>query len=398
MSRPSQVAAIAALLSLSACPRREPPPAPPRPAAPRPAPAAGAVVRRALGGALSVSDRTGSERPQVVVDARGAVLVAWYEAGSVLVKRWSGSAWEPLGAANQGVAAGPFALTLGPDNTPFLAWAQRTAAQGDAVHAARWTERGWSAMGSNLAQFIEGISVTHLAAAFADGAYTVAFGARRGEGGGLHATRWTGSAWTLAGPPSLTTGDAAVRALAATACADGSTVLAWVESSPSAPPALQVRRWNAQLAHWDVIPRGNAPTVDGDTLSLSLAPARDDEFFIAYGWHLGLHGAARWSAAANDWADLGVPQESLRRSEIDAGPAIASRDGALVYAWRTRGGRLTAARHDGRAWRAVRAELDTPAAADASVALGPQGQVYAAFVDRSEARLRVSVAEVRAAE
>lgn len=395
MGRPSLVAMITALLSIQACRPNEPASTDrSRPAAQRAdaAPAPGPVAP-AIGSPLSLSGDTGSSLPQVAVDARGALLVAWFEGGSVVVKRWRGSSWESLGAANDGVATGPYAMALAADGSPMIAWARRTAGRGDEVHAARWSGREWTAMGGNLSPVQGGVTITHMAAAVADDVFTVAFGERRGDAqGGLHAARWTGTAWMLSGPPSLIPAGSSVLSLAATTCADGTVVLAWVENATGGSPTLQVRRWDAQRTTWDVLPRGNSPTVDVETTTLSMAPSDGGAFYLAYGWHHGLHPVVRWSPESNDYVDLGIPQDSLRRSSIDAGPAIASGGGALVYAWRARGGRLGAARLDGRAWRPITATLDTERATEASVGLGPQGQLYAVFVDLADGGRRVTVA------
>lgn len=392
------VASLAALLSLSACPRRDPPATAPAPdASPRP-PAAPAPLRT-LDPSPSVSDDTGSERPAVAVDARGTVYVAWYEAGSVLLKRWNGRAWDPLGGApNEGVAGGPFALVLSSDGAPVMVWAQRGPARADEVRAARFDGQRWSPLGGALVPPATGFAVTHVTATVSGPSLTVAFATRRGEdAGGLRAMRWSGSYWEGVGGASLSANGAAPRALASTACADGSIVLAWVESGPSVSPALQLRRWDPQGNRWDEIPRGNAPSVDAETRTLALAPATDDEFFLAYGWSVGMHTVVRWNAATRGWTELGVPQDALRRSAIVSGPALASREGELLYAWRARGGRLSAARFDGRAWHALDVALDTPSSSDGAIAFAPEGRLYTAFIDRAPRRQRVTVAAIERA-
>lgn len=114
-----------------------------------------------LGGPMSAAGgRVDAVTPSLALDAQGGPVVAWSEsqasASSLYVRRWNGSAWEPVGEALSATAAGgtPSAtrpsLALDKKGAPVVAWEEADAVGVRQVHVRRWDGSAWKVLGEAL--------------------------------------------------------------------------------------------------------------------------------------------------------------------------------------------------------------------------------------------------------
>ncbi|MFP2899342.1 Ig-like domain-containing protein [Corallococcus sp. 4LFB] len=92
--------------------------------------------------AVETSLRVGS-------DARP--VVAWTQNGTVRAKRWAGEDWEYLGAPMSGATGSDIwgnALQLDPEGRPMLAWLEYTTGSQNQIHVRRWNGTAWEPMGT----------------------------------------------------------------------------------------------------------------------------------------------------------------------------------------------------------------------------------------------------------
>jgi hypothetical protein len=92
-----------------------------------------------LGGPLNADRRHDASLPALALDPAGLPVVAWQEAGEIFARRWTGSAWQPLGAGH--VAADAritgLALAVGPAGQVVLSWTA-TVGRGTGVTIQRY--------------------------------------------------------------------------------------------------------------------------------------------------------------------------------------------------------------------------------------------------------------------
>lgn len=175
---------------------------------------------------VSVFSRT----PALGLDAAGQPVVAWLQgevlASDVLVKRWTGAAWEALGGSLNRTPQRYLAATrlkLDAQGQPTVAWLEDLNGK-DALYASRWTGQGWQPLGGPL-------SASAAAPALAldrSGQPALAWVEERGGVGQIHLARWTGSGWLTSGVLNLDPRrDARSPSLAA--LPNGGLALAWRE-------------------------------------------------------------------------------------------------------------------------------------------------------------------------
>jgi len=125
-----------------------------------------------LGGSSSaggVSASQGASRlGDLALDSQGRPLLTWMEqatAGSVYLRRWSGSAWEELGgsATDRGISGSgnPWwpALVLDSADRPTVAWETYNIVPGGVIHLRRWNGQSWEEVaGSATGRGISGES------------------------------------------------------------------------------------------------------------------------------------------------------------------------------------------------------------------------------------------------
>jgi hypothetical protein len=115
----------------------------------------------AIGGGIS-NNAGNSWSPSVAVTPDGKPYVAWYDDSSgdteVYVLRWSGSAWEEVGAGsassggvsdNSGGSEHP-SLAVAPDGTPYVAWEDGSGGDRE-IYVLRWSGLAWEEVGAGSA-------------------------------------------------------------------------------------------------------------------------------------------------------------------------------------------------------------------------------------------------------
>ena len=201
----------------------------------------------ASGGGIS-NNNAGSYAPSLVVDAGGAPIVAWYDAGDgdweIYVRRWNGSSWVEMGdnsAAGGGISNNSGSsrlpsLAVGPDGVPIIAWEDDSSGNLE-IYVRRWNGSAWVEMGSGSA-----------------------------SGGGI--SNNAGNSYTPS--PVIS--------------ANGTPIIAWHDNSSSNWEAY-VRRWNGLT--WVEMDSGSAAgggisNNAGNSYTPSLAVAPDGRVFVVW--------------------------------------------------------------------------------------------------------------------
>jgi hypothetical protein len=252
--------------------------------------------------------------------------------GSANVARWSGVAWQTLGAG--GEAAIDVAVTL-PNGDVVAGGAFRSIGGVVANRIARWDGVAWHALGTGMNGNVTALAVAPDGAVIAGGKFRVAGGV---PAQGL--ARWFNGQWTPIGPPIVT--QYGVHALAF--LPNGDLVVAgyldllgwWTQSTS------QLARWNGTA--WSTI------VTNGHVRDLALAPNGDllagGEFDSIGG--VAANGIARLVGAG--WQPLGAGVEP--RCER----VLALRNGEVLVSGVTQAGGVPChglARWDGAAWQPV---------------------------------------------
>ena len=239
-----------------------------------------------LGDPLNGPDRLSAMygMQDVTVASDGTVYVAWYEAvyGShyhVWVHRWDGAAWHVHGGAplNDGGdrAGSGISITLDSDDRPVVAWTAQVGTGSDAleVRVMRWTGSAWQGVGAPRRRDPErGSFAPHLTLDAHDD-LVLTWSERVQDGSefnlDVYVERWTGSAWTALGG-GLRGGLSSARGSQAAVAADGSVFVGFVAESGW----YVVRRW--QPAHDVWVTVGQLRDDDASTVrsgSLAVDPA-----------------------------------------------------------------------------------------------------------------------------
>lgn len=224
-----------------------------------------------LGAAVNTKRRFAAELPSLVVDAQDRPVAAWYEAQNevssrfaVYVKRWNGSAWEPLGGAlNSDLRRSALSpsLALGPDQQPVVALAE-AGTGGLLVRVRRWDGAQWQlvggpvdiGLGAETQVAVDGAG--RISVAFTR---EVAFSLRQ-----VFVVRWDGVQWA---PLGGTVNRDATRPSASPSLAvapDGRVSIAWQEQVENANK-VYTSQWDDATAAW--VPLGGA--LDGGVAARS---------------------------------------------------------------------------------------------------------------------------------
>ena len=138
--------------------------------------------------------------PAIVIDAADRPVVGWLQGGSVYVRRWNGSAWEPVGGSGSvngpGFAVDAFRLVLDVAGTPHVL-VRRGAASAARLFAFRASSSNWETLGGALNAPLtaprDSLSFFDFVIEADDAALAV-----WSEGSAPHdvlAARWRGGAW-----------------------------------------------------------------------------------------------------------------------------------------------------------------------------------------------------------
>ncbi len=238
-----------------------------------------------LGDPLNGPDRLSAMygMQDVAVASDGTVYVAWYEAvfGSqyhVWVHRWDGEAWHVHGGAplnDGGDPAGPgIAIAVGSDDRPVVAWTAQVGTGSDAleVRVMRWTGSAWEGVGAARRRDPDrGAFSPHLTRDAHD-ALVLTWSERVQEGSefsvDVYAERWSGSAWTALGG-GLRGSLSSARGSQAAVAADGSVFVGFVAESGW----YVVRRWQPAHGVWVTVGQlrdDDTGTVQNGSLTVDL--------------------------------------------------------------------------------------------------------------------------------
>lgn len=124
---------------------------------------------KALGDKLDVNASQNASFPTLILDKQEQPYVAWREdraedfAWTVYVKHWDGANWHQLG---QGLNVNPYeradmpAIALDEHNLPVLAWSEYDVmSASNNIYVKRWTGAAWQALGAAVENLIEERSV-----------------------------------------------------------------------------------------------------------------------------------------------------------------------------------------------------------------------------------------------
>ena len=258
----------------------------------------------ASGGGIS-NNNAGSYAPSLVVDAGGAPIVAWYDAGDgdweIYVRRWNGSSWVEMGdnsAAGGGISNNSGSsrlpsLAVGPDGVPIIAWEDDSSGNLE-IYVRRWNGSAWVEMGSGSAA---GGGVSNNAGASQkprvviapDNTPLIAWDDATSGDAEIYVRRWNGSAWVEMGSGSASGGGISNNAgnsytPSPVISANGTPIIAWHDNSSSNWEAY-VRRWNGLT--WVEMDSGSAAgggisNNAGNSYTPSLAVAPDGRVFVVW--------------------------------------------------------------------------------------------------------------------
>jgi len=161
-------------------------------------------------GAEGLRGTTSATSPSVAIDRQGVVVVAWVRDQTVRIHRWDGSAWSPFAADDPlpdpaaGTAFSRPRLAIDPTGRAVVAIAEEKSGGSAlyALHVKRFDGEAWEALGggpvaSKRPIWIDAVSLV----LDRNGEPIVAWGEIDPTGDGTaYVSKWSGSAWTQAGP------------------------------------------------------------------------------------------------------------------------------------------------------------------------------------------------------
>lgn len=218
--------------------------------------------------ALPVPDESfQADEPVLRFDASGTLFLLWNMASHlpdrrVLVARWDGTRWaplgEPLGGTRPKTTAGEGMMELDLQGRPVVAWVETSPTKDDgtpgdrSLHAARWNGTAWERLGrAVVASRFTGAEP--VLANDAEGKVWLAWALESTKQGELRAVRWDGKAWGAVGGA----GRGPLRRKAEVSkpqlqlVPGGGAVLAWIEKMSNGPGVL-LARWTGKA--WESLP------------------------------------------------------------------------------------------------------------------------------------------------
>ena len=212
------------------------------------------------GETLNVDPMIMARSASMALTSDGDPVVLWLEDDpdsrpptDVYVKRWDGSAWGLLGGSLDAGALGPMynyhEVTLTPDDTPVVGWVRSTAVTDVAdvgVVVQRWDGGAWLPVGDVPFTADEGSPRWASVATDADGSPLLAWSEFKDGLSRVYVARWTGGEWSpLGGPRARLPGQGAFYPHVVLD-GEGRPIVAWVEEvePPGSDHDVFVDRWN----------------------------------------------------------------------------------------------------------------------------------------------------------
>jgi hypothetical protein len=331
--------------------------------------------------------------PGLAVDRDGKALLAFVEKGKVHVRRWSGTAWDALGAPPNDAthrASGKPSITSEASGAIVVGWQEMNKADVNVLQLARWKDSAWTALpalGSGKAgqgvmdPIVEASPVGLVAvwreteAAGKDAVHVAMYDDASsswkpmGEGGLLRAV----AEGTTRRAPALSTSKAGVLA-------------GWIEVAPSS--TLQLRRWDAAAARWTEVP---APEGADDNSTLAVALSPDGTITVAMSYAMGMRQLVQLLPGATDWIKIDVPE--IANGYAPGQRLAVAEDGRVIFTYPFAG---RFGWWDGKAWTATPVGVLAPTELTPVAATGPGGVVYVAWSQGpANGPSRVRVLEVK---
>ncbi|MBN1139703.1 MAG: hypothetical protein JXM73_24230 [Anaerolineae bacterium] len=383
----------------------------------------------ASGGGIS-DNESHSASPAIAFDTNGLLYVAWRETsgtgGEIYVRRWTGSAWEEVGAGsasgggisdNEQDSNSP-SIALSPWDVPYVAWSDWSDVDGsEHVYVYRWIDGLWERVGQGAVSadlesgLMSGSRDPQLAIA-PNGTVYLAWLYWDDLSTTVYVRRWTGSAWENVGSGPLVSGGMSGPDFpfcpAIAAGPDSKLYAVWANLDLGADTSeIYVRRWNGSA--WEEVGAGSdsgggisdnpdtrswAPSIavasDGAPSGVPIVAWKDDdgdeEIYVR-----------RWNDEG--WEEMGTGSASdggiSDNAAVSSAPSIAiAPDGTPYVAWHdeSNGGKreVYVRRWTGSAWEEVGEGAATGggvsatgSASSPSIAVAPDGAAYVAWGDSS---------------
>ena len=258
---------------------------------------------------------------EIATGANGQIFVVFREIATgnnrnVYVKKWTGSAWEALGAELDIVSANNYAtnpdIAIQSNGNPIAAWAENNGEEtGQNIYVKRWNGTAWEALGSELditfnnlvgapkialnssnnpivvwSEFVSGVETVYvkrwngtvweaLGGALDINAANAAFGPRISifnnqpvviwnESNNIYAKRWDGTTWQALGADLNTATSNSPDVMVAP---DGSPMAVWNENNDIVVKKYNGTIWQAIGGVLDLVQANTAslPKIDMDT-------------------------------------------------------------------------------------------------------------------------------------
>ena len=285
------------------------------------------------------------------------------------VARWNGTAWNPLGTgAANGVSGVVLVLAVAGNGDVYAGGFFTQAGAVGANNVARWNGTAWSSLGAGLSSggssYVYALTVASTGDVSVGGSFTQA-----GAVGANNVAQWTGTVWNALGTGLANGLNGGINALVI--ASNGSVYAGGDFTQAGAIVANGVVRWTGTM--WAPLGIGSANGVNGSVTALALASNGDvyagGNFTTAGG--VVANYVARWNGTA--WNALGTGLSSGAGSGAIYALVVASNGD--VYAggdFATAGGAGTnnVARWNGSTWSSV----------GTGAANGVSGSVYALAV------------------
>ncbi|NOK17539.1 Ig-like domain-containing protein [Corallococcus carmarthensis] len=189
--------------------------------------------------AVETSLRVGS-------DARP--VVAWTQNGTVRAKRWAGEDWEYLGAPLSGATGSDVwgnALQLDPVGRPMLAWLEYATGSQSQIHVRRWNGTAWEPMGTFMTTSLTQGYIPWMGfSSGVRGLPVVAWRERNSTQEQVVFRQWNGSSWVSMAAPVPMKSAATVNYMGFDLDVSGRPVLTFSETESGKAAVGRVMQWN----------------------------------------------------------------------------------------------------------------------------------------------------------
>lgn len=331
--------------------------------------------------------------PGLGVDRDGKAVLAWVEKGKVHVRRWSGTAWDPLGAPPNEAshrASGTPSVVGEESGAIVVAWQEMNKDDVNVLQVARWKDNAWvalPALGSGKAG--QGV-MDPVVAGSPVGLVAVWRETEAAGKDAVHVARYdeAATAWQPMGEGGLlrAVAEGTTRRAPALSTSKAGVLAGWIEVAPSS--TLQLRRWDAAASTWTEVP---APEGVDDNSTLAVALGPDGTISVAMSYAMGMRQVVQLPSGATEWVKIDVPE--LANGYAPGQRLVAAEDGRLIFTYPFAG---RFGWWDGKVWTSTPVGVLAPTELTPVAATGVGGVVYVAWSQGpANGPSRVRVLEVK---